>query len=166
MSRVLPALSPTRQLSRRWAGIAPRERRALTAALLIVGVFLAWIILVQPAWRTLRDAPATIDRLDAQFQEMQSLATEVRELRAVAPVSAAQSGDALTAATVRLSETGKLALRGDRAVLTLSNASSEGLRAWLVEARSAARARPMELQLQRSAQGYSGSVTVTLSGAP
>jgi general secretion pathway protein M len=57
-------------------------------------------------------------------------------------------------------------VRGDRAVLNLSNASSEALRAWLVEARSAARARPLELQLQRGPQGYSGSVTVSLSGAP
>jgi general secretion pathway protein M len=167
MSRVLPTLSPARrQLSQRWAGIAPRERKALTVALLIVGLFLVWTTLVQPAWRTVRDAPAAIDKLDAQYQEMQSLAAEVRELRAAAPVSAAQSGEALTAATVRLNESGKIALRGDRAVLTLSNASSEGLRSWLVEARSAARARPMELQLQRSAQGYSGSITVTLSGAP
>jgi general secretion pathway protein M len=48
----------------------------------------------------------------------------------------------------------------------LSNAAPEGLRAWLIEARSAARARPVELQLQRSAQGFSGSLTVTLAGVP
>jgi general secretion pathway protein M len=167
MSMALPALSPARQqLSRRWAALAPRERYALAAALFLVGLLMVWITLVQPAWRTLRDTPAAIDKLDTQLQDMQRLAAEVRELRATAPVSTAQSADALTAATARLGEAGRLALRGDRAVLTLTSASPEGLRAWLNEARSAARARPIELQLQRSASGYSGSVTVTLPGAP
>jgi general secretion pathway protein M len=167
MSATLPALATARQgLARKWAGFAPRERTALGAALALVGAVLLWIVLIQPAWRTVRDAPAAIDKLDSQLQELQSLANEVRELRATAPVSPAQAGDALTAATSRLGETGKLALRGDRALLTLSNASAEGLRAWLGEARSAARARPTELQLQRGPQGYSGNLTVTLSGAP
>ncbi len=167
MSAALPSLAPARQqLARRWAGLAPRERYALGAALAIIGIFLVWSLLIQPAWRTVREAPATLDRLDAQLQELQSLATEVRELRAAAPVSAAQSAEALTAATTRLGEAGKIAVRGERAVLSLTNTSSEALRAWLVEARSAARARPLELQLQRSPQGYSGSVTVSLAGAP
>lgn len=163
----MPALTTARQgLARRWAGFASRERYALSAALALVGLFVVWNTLIQPAWRTVRDAPAAIDKLDTQLQELQSLANEVRELRAIAPVSVAQASDALTAATTRLGDTGKIALRGERAVLTLSNASAEGLRAWLGEARSAARARPIELQLQRGAQGYSGNLTVTLSGAP
>ncbi len=167
MSTALPTLAPARQqLLRRWAAMAPRERYGFGAALAIIGVYLVWSLLIQPAWRTVREAPAALDKLDAQLQEMQSLAAEVRELRAAAPVSAAQSAEALTAATTRLGETGKIALRGERAVLTLTNANSESLRAWLVEARSAARARPLELQLQRSAQGYSGSITVSLAGVP
>ena len=38
----------------------------------------------------------------------------------------------------------RLSLQNDRALLTLQNASPEQLRALLVEARSAARARPVE----------------------
>lgn len=171
MSVALPELSPKlqgvrAQLAQRWAALAPRERYALGAAIAFVIGLMAWNILVQPAWRSVRAAPAQLDQLDAQLQELQRLAVETRELRAAAPVSAGQSADALKAATGRLGETGKLALRGDRAVLTLSNASSEGLRAWLNEARSAARARPLELQLQRSPQGYSGSITINLPGTP
>ena len=167
MSAASAALSPRlkgfgQQFAQRWAAFAPRERLALGAAMLVVGLFLAWVTLIQPAWRSVRAAPAQLDQLDMQLQDVQRLASESRELRAAAPVSAAQSADALKAASGRLGETGKLALRGDRAVLSLSNASSEGLRAWLNEARSAARVRPLELQLQRSPQGYSGSVTVQL----
>jgi len=167
MSSNVAAVSHLRQqLARRWATLAPRERGALTLVLLVLVLFFVWATLVQPAWRTVRAAPAALDQLDAQLQEMQRLAAEVRELRSTAPVSAAQASDALKAATARLGESGKIALRGDSAVLTLSNAAPEGLRAWLIEARSAARARPVELQLQRSGQGFSGSLTVTLAGAP
>jgi len=167
MSTGAAALSPAReQLARRWAGLAPRERRAVTLVALVVGLFIVWVALVQPAWRTVRDAPAALDRLDAQQQELQRLAAEVRELRGAAPVSAPQAGEALKAATSRLGDTGKLVLRGDSAVLTLNGAGAEGLQAWLNEARSAARARPVEMQIQRAAQGYSGTLTVTLPGAP
>lgn len=154
------------QLSQRWAALAPRERLALGAALSVVALFLVWIGLIQPAWRSVRAAPALHDQLDMQLQQVQRLAAESRELRAAAPVSAAQSAEALKAATNRLGEAGKLNLRGDRAVLNLNNASSEGLRGWLSEARSAARVRPVEMQLQRSPQGYSGSLTVQLPGSP
>jgi general secretion pathway protein M len=165
--RAAAALSPAReQLARRWAGLAPRERQAVTLVAVVLGLFIVWLALVQPAWRTVREAPAVLDRLDAQHQELQRLATEVRELRGAAPVSAAQAGEALKAATSRLGETGKLTLRGDSAVLTLNGAGAEALQAWLNEARSAARARPVELQIQRAAQGYSGTLTVTLPGAP
>lgn len=158
--------SAGQQLAQRWAAFAPRERLALGAALTLVAVFILWISLIQPAWRSVRAAPALLDQLDAQLQQVQRLAAESRDLRAAAPVSAAQSAEALKSATSRLGEAGKLNLRGDRAVLTLNNASSEGLRAWLSEARSAARVRPIEMQLQRSPQGYSGSLTVQLPGSP
>ena len=167
MSNSIAAAALVRQqLARRWAALAPRERAALTLVLLVLGLVLVWATLVEPAWRTARTAPAALDQLDAQLQDMQRLAVEVRELRGTAPVSAVQASEALKAATARLGESGKIALRGDGAVLTLNNATPEGLRAWLIEARSAARARPVELQLQRSAQGFSGSLTVTLAGAP
>ena len=162
-----PKLTGVRQqLAQRWASLAPRERNGLGAALLVVGIFIGWSVLIQPAWRSARAAPAMLDQLELQLQDVQRIAAESRDLRAAAPVSAAQAADALKAATGRLADSGKISMRGDRAVLTLTNASSEGLRAWLNEARSAARARPVELQLQRTPQGYSGSVTVNLPGAP
>ena len=40
----------------------------------------------------------------------------------------------------------------------------DALRGWLGEARSAARARPVEAQLVKAATGYSGSITVSLGG--
>lgn len=171
MSAILPSLSPKlfdlrQNIARRWDALAPRERYALGTALLVLGLFIGWLMLVQPAWRSLRSTPPLLDQLDGQLQDMQRLAAESRELRAVAPVSAAQAAEALNSATAQLGESGKLAMRGERAVLTLTNAHSGSLRAWLTEARSAARARPVEMQLQRTPQGYSGTVTVQLPGTP
>jgi Asp-tRNA(Asn)/Glu-tRNA(Gln) amidotransferase A subunit family amidase len=54
----------------------------------------------------------------------------------------------------------------DRATLSLSNVSPEALKDWLSEARSAARARPMEAQLNRSNGGYSGTILLVFGGAP
>jgi len=81
-------------------------------------------------------------------------------------VSTAQSSAALQAATGRLGDKGRLALQGERAVLTVQGASTSQLRDWLAEARSGARARPVEARLAQAAQGYTGTLVVALGGAP
>ena len=50
-------------------------------------------------------------------------------------------------------------------MLTLNGASTSQLRGWLAEARSGARARPLEANLSRAGGGYSGTLVVTLGGA-
>ena len=75
-----------------------------------------------------------------------------------------QAAEALRAATERLGGKGKIALQGDRATLTFSAVPFEALGGWIGEARSAARARPIEAQLLKGANGYSGAITVVLSG--
>lgn len=159
-----PALAQSRDRARTWWRTrAPRERLALGLAGSVVGLFLVWLVFVQPAWRTLREAPPRLDALDAQLQQMQRLAAESQGLRGVAAVPQAQAAAALKAATDRLGDKGRLSLQGDRASLTLNGASPEALRGWLLEVRSAARVRPTEAQLSRGPQGYSGTIVVQLS---
>jgi general secretion pathway protein M len=161
-----PAIAKARlELRSRWASMAPRERHAITAALVLIGLFLVWSVAVQPAWRTLREAPAQLDQLDAQLQQMTRLASESRELRGATPVSGTQAMAALQSATERLGAQGRLAIQGDRVTLTLIDTSPEALKAWLGEARSAARARPVEAQLSRASTGYSGTIVLSLGGA-
>lgn len=153
----------------RWQALAPRERQALTLAATVLGAFLVWSLAIAPAWRTARQAPAQIEALDAQWRAMQGLAAEARELRTVPTLGNAQALAALQAATQTLGSNGRLQALGDRATLTLVNASGAQLRDWLAEARSAARARVIEAQLTRGVQGYNGSIVVTLpagGGAP
>jgi general secretion pathway protein M len=148
----------------RWRELSPRDRQAALIAAGAVGLLLAWLLLVQPAWRTLREAPVQIDRLDAQLQQMQQLANESRELRGTAPLPTAQSVAALQAATQRLGDRGRIVVAGDRATVTLTGVAGDQLRDWLFEARSGARARPVEAQLTRGPGGYSGSLVVAIGG--
>ncbi len=143
-----------------WLGQTARDRRLLLLAAGVLLAFFVWAVLLQPALSTLRLAAAESERLQAQMQLMQRLAAEAQQLRAQPPVSTLQSGAALQAATERMGEGGRLALQGDRAVLTLDGVSAEQLRDWLAEARSGARARPVQAQLTRVDSGYSGTLVM------
>jgi len=148
-----------------WRGRSLRERQALGAGFVALVAVLLWLTLVQPAWRTLREAPAQLDEIDRQLQQIRVTATEVTALRSVAPVSAPQAAAALKAATDRLGAQGRLSLQGDRASLTLTNVDSDDLYEWLTDVRSTARSRPIEASLSRVRQGYSGTIVVTLGGS-
>jgi general secretion pathway protein M len=161
--RIPPAINTLRsQGSALWQGMAARERIALVAGLTVLFGFFIWLIFVAPAWRTVRDAPAELDRLEVQLQNMQRLSTESRTLKVGPPITVAQAVEPVKAATDRLDGKGTVSIQGDRASLTLTNVSGDALRDWLSEVRSAARARPVDVQLTRTPQGYSGIVVVTL----
>ena len=162
-----PALNDARQQAGRfWQSRAPRERQLIVVMVVSVAILAVWLILIQPALRILRDAPVELDRLDQQMQQMQLAASEMQGLRAASPVPTEQASTALRAATAQLGSSAKLAIQGDRAVLTFTGIQGDALRGWLGEARSAARARPVEAQMVKAAIGYSGSITVSLGGAP
>jgi len=154
------------ELRQRWAAMNARERRMVLVAGALVALALLWFIALRPAWTTWQQVPAQARTLEAQWLEMQRLASETRELKAQPPVNAAQSAQALKAASDRLGTQAKLSLVGDRATLTLNGATPEQLRTWLGEVRSGARARPVELQVTRAGAGLSGQVVVSLPGAP
>ena len=148
-----------------WTQRTLRERQMVAGAVAIVVLFVLWLVLVQPALRTLQEAPLELDRLDQQLQQMQLAAAEAQLLRGTVPVSTEQATAALRAATDRLGSGARVAMQGDRATVTLANVDTEALRAWLGEVRSGARARPIEAQLVKAAGGYGGTVTLAV-GTP
>jgi general secretion pathway protein M len=150
-------------LRRRWQALAPREQRSLSWAALAVALLLLWMICLAPAWKTLTTAPRQLAELDTQLARMQWLANEARELRALPLVDAEQARTALQAATARLGSSASLQINGEQAQVKLTAISSAALTAWLTEVRGAARARVVELQLQRQGEGYSGQVVLALS---
>lgn len=151
-------------LRARWQAMAPRERRLVLICGIVLLLGLLWLVALQPALRTVRNAPAQLDDLDTQLQQMQRMASEARELRNATPLPPSQSALALKSATERLGDRARLSVQGDQAVLTLTGVSGEQLRGWLAEARSGARARPTRAELNRGPQGYSGTIVVALGG--
>lgn len=150
------------QLTQRWQALAPRERRGLLLAGLALGGLLLWMIAVRPAWNVLRSAPAQRAALEGQLAQMRGLAAEARELRALPPVAPDQAQAALTAATARLGAAAKMTVSAERVTVTLNGVDAVAFTEWLGEVRSAARARVVEAQLNRSAQAYNGSVVLSL----
>ncbi len=147
----------------KWAAMAPRERRIATVALWLVAVTLVVMVGIRPAWKTLKEAPAKIQQLDVQLEEMRQLAEESQGLRQRPPVPPAQAEAALKSVSERLGEAAKLTIQGDRATLNLNKVSGEELAAWLDEARGAARVRPVEAGLMQVEPGvYSGNIVVVM----
>lgn len=161
VTRWTEAVAP---LKARWQVLDKRERRLVTIAVWVVAVALLWFVAVAPAWRTVSKAPARLDQLDAQLLQMQRLAGEARALRTAPAVGIVQAQAALKAASESLGAAARLVISGDRATVTFTNVNSGQLRQWLSEIRSAARARPVEANLTRGAQGFNGSIVVVLPG--
>ena len=165
IASVPPTGAVRAEANRFWLSLAPRERQMIGAGAVALVVVIVWMLAVQPALRTLRETPVELDRLELQLQQMQLAALESETLRGASPVPAAQAADALRAATERLGGKGKITIQGDRATLSFTAIQFAALRTWLGEARSGARARPVEAQLLKAPGGYSGSISLTLPGA-
>jgi general secretion pathway protein M len=159
-------LQPLRErVGAAWRARPARDRMALVVMALVVGTFLVWVLFIAPAVAVLRSAPSQLEVLDTQLLQMRTMAAEVRDLRNATPVPVAQAGLAIKAAAERLGDKARLSLQNDRALLTLQNASPEQVRALLVEARSAARARPIEANLTRAPGGFTGTLVLSLGGS-
>lgn len=152
-------------LRARWAGLAPRERQLVSLAAAAVGLLVLWLLLLQPALKTLSQAPARIDSATADLAAMRKLADEAKTLKGAAPVPLPEATAALKAATTRLGSHATLQVIGERATLTLQGVDAAALQAWLAEARAGARARPIEAQLQQVAGGWQGQLVLSLGGS-
>lgn len=145
-----------------WARLGVRERKLVGIVGALVAALLLWVLAVRPAWTAANDAATRLPTLDAQLKTMQRLGVESRELRTAPRLPPAQSAAALKTATDTLGAAGRLTPAGERATLTLTNATGEQIQRWLVDARTNARARTLEAKLTRSAVGYSGTIVVAL----
>ena len=156
------ALAPLRAL---WSSRGPRERQMLSLLAVFLMATLLWVMAIAPALKTLASAPAQLALLNGQLAVMQNQARETNELRAIPPLQPGQASAALKAAVDRLGDKAKLVLQGDRAVITLTQVGQQALRDCLSEARTTARARPLEATLSKTPQGFSGNVVLSLGAS-
>ena len=148
----------------KWNALAPRERQMLTVMGWALGATLLFMVAVKPAWKSLQQTPVQLREAQAVLDDMRKQAEEVKAMRSQPPVPPVQAQAALQSATDRLGEGARLRLQSDRAVLTLDKVNGAALAAWLAEARSSARVRPLEANLSQVEGGaYSGTVTLLMS---
>jgi general secretion pathway protein M len=163
----MSAIDDTRdELRARWAKLDMRERQMVVIIACALGFLVVWLAFVRPAWNTLAAAPALREQADAQLLQMQAIAGEASQLRALPPVPTSLAQQALKTATDTLGTKGKLSIQNDRAVLSVMGASGEELRTWLLQARAGARARPIEATLTRAGEGYTGTLVVAIGSQP
>ncbi|AMO23435.1 hypothetical protein GCM10027034_40690 [Ramlibacter solisilvae] len=151
-------------LRRRWAALAKREKTMVVAAATVVGVALLWMLAVGPALSTLRTADAQRRTLDAQLQRMIALQAQAQSLQAQPKQNHDEAVRQLEAAVRQgLGASGRMAIQGERATITLTGAAPDALAQWLAQARLNARAIPAEAHLVRNAGGaWDGSLVLTL----
>lgn len=160
-TRFEPLLAP-------WRRLPSRERNGLTLALLLILALLLWTFSVAPALATLRSADAQAKVLGAQLQQVQAMQTEAQALQTQPVLSFDEAVRALTSTTQQtLGASAQLRVAGERASVTLKDASPDALAQWLVQARLNARSVPLEARLVRGkaspgSVSWSGVLTMAL----
>lgn len=154
----------TAALRARWNALAPREKILVAGAATLVAISLVWLIAIQPALNTLRTSESQHRALDAQLQQMLALQQQARALQSQPKLG---HDDALRlleqSMQQRLGTSGRLAVNGDRATVTLTGTPPDALARWLTQARVDARAVPGEAHLTRNAAGlWEGTLVLSL----
>lgn len=140
------------ELQRRWLALQPRERAGLTAAALALALFAVWTLGLAPALKTLREAPAQHQRLDAQMQRMQAWQAQAEALQAQPKKAAEQWRDGL-AASVRTLGAAELVWAGNSATVRLKDCTPQALGQWLSELGPQWQLQLGQASLQLSAEG-------------
>ena len=132
-----------------WQQRAPRERRLLTLGAAVLLVAAVWSLLLAPAWRVWREAPARQASLQAQTRQMLQLQAEARQLQAPSRIERSQALKLLNDSASLLGPKAQLSPQGDELRVTLQATPARGLAEWLAQAREKAQARPRMAQLQK-----------------
>ena len=147
------SLTSTPELLRaRWAGLPGREKNLFRLAALVLVAVVLWHFSLAPGLATLRTADAQARTLDAQMQQMQAMQAQAQAIEKQPALSFDEAMRALATATKQtLGTTAQLTTAGDRASITLKDASPDALAQWLAQARVNARSHLVEARLVRGA---------------
>ncbi len=153
-------LQPLRQ---HWHALSAREHRLLQLAAAVLALALLWLVLIAPALRTLREAPAQRAMQEQQLARMQQLQGEAKVLLQQPRISQAESQRLLeeVAASV-LGKDSILTPQGAQVQVQLRNVAPATLAQFLQQAREIARATPHNAQLERTVNGWNGSMVLQL----
>jgi general secretion pathway protein M len=146
-----------------WLQRAAREQALVVGAAGLVLLALVWGLALAPALKTLRQHDARMAQLQAGLSQMQGLESQAKQLQSQSAIGGTQAQQALqTHTTSLLGKQAELATRAGGATITLRGVSPTALGRWLATIRTEAHAKVVQSRLQRNAEGWSGSVHVTL----
>lgn len=161
------AIGTVARLSAAWQALPLRTRRT-TALILLSAALAALWMLMQPAWKTIQEAPARHRQMETQAARMRLLAAQAQRLRAAPRSTPDEARTALEAATreqfgaaarVSLPSPGTGQGQGEPAAVTLTQVPAQALGLWLSQVRTQAGLLPVAARLERDAQGrWSGTV--------
>jgi general secretion pathway protein M len=152
------------RLKQTWAQLAPREQSMVAAAAGLVAAALLWWLVLAPPLAVMRAAQDQHRALDTQLQRMLGLQAQAQALQSQ-PRQTAAEGSRLLEATVRekLGTTARMSIAGERVTITLTGTAPEALGPWLTQARTNARALPVEARLTRNPAGlWDGTLVLAL----
>ena len=150
-----------------WNGLPGRERGLLALMLAVVFAATLWFVVIAPALRTLRSAPAQIAALDTQWQSMQALALEAKTLQGRATPARDEAVRELEqSARQRLGASAQVSTQADRVTVVLRGAPPQAMAAWLSQVRLKARAVATQATLTRGPEGWDGTLVFSLPPAP
>lgn len=158
-----------KQLQTRWAALDARERRLVSLGAALVGLALFWWILLAPALKTLREAPAQHATLDAQLQRMTTLQAQAKALQSQPRANRDEAAKALEGSVrAGLGPQSQMQQQGsgEGVNVVIRGVSAEALATWLAQARGNARAVPREVHLTRSAGSATPPAAPSAPGAP
>jgi len=134
----------------RWRALSARERYLSSLAASAVGVLLVWAVALAPALSTLEKVRKQRVLLDGQTQQMLALQAEARQLAAQPRISREVALKALQESVAGLGAGAQMQVSGERAVITLRGVTAVAVASWMGQARTNARAAPVEARLVRS----------------
>lgn len=144
-------MSTLEPLQARWSGLPGREKNGIRLATLLVLSVLLWQFSVAPGLAMLRTADAQAKALGAQMQAMQTMQLQAQAVQKQPALGFDEAVRALTAATKQaLGASAQLVLAGERASITVKDASPDALAEWLAQARLNARSALIEARLVRA----------------
>lgn len=137
-------------LRMRWVRLPGREKNGIRLAALLVLSFALWQLSIKPALATLRTADAQARALGVQMQAMQAMQLQAQAVQRQPALGFDEAVRALGAATKQtLGASAQLVVAGDRASITVRDASPDALAEWLAQARLNARSALIEARLVR-----------------
>ncbi|GAA0500893.1 type II secretion system protein M [Pigmentiphaga sp. GD03639] len=158
---------------RRWARLAPRERRLLSIAGAVAGIALVFLLFIEPAWTRANRLEAQLPLLRTQAARVDALTTEARSLQRVTSgrMTADETRQALAQSLERAGIAAEVApadapagTSGDAWQVTVDRVQAAGLMQWLASVPGRTRLQLAQADLERPTDDNGRLLTGKASG--